>query len=236
MNEIVSIQLDGNELKVESGRTILDVCREAGVDLPVMCYLEGLSVVGACRLCVVELEGSPRLFPACTTPVAANQVIRTQTEKLKRYRRMIVELFFAERNHICAVCVANNACELQDLARRVGMDHVRFPYLFPECGVDASHPHAVLDHHRCILCTRCVRVCDEVEGAHTWDVMGRGHASRVIADFNEPWGSSTTCTSCGKCVQVCPTGALWPKAASMGNLRKEPGKITELVAKRKLSA
>lgn len=236
MNEIVSIQLDGQELKVGAGRTILEVCREAGVALPVMCYLEGLSVVGACRLCLVEIEGSPRLFPACTTPVAAHQVIRTQTDKLKSYRRMIVELFFAERNHICAVCVANNHCELQGLAQRVGMDHVRFPYLNPECGVDASHPHAVLDHNRCILCTRCVRVCDEVESAHTWDVMGRGHASRVIADFNEPWGASTTCTSCGKCVQVCPTGALWPKAASMGNLFKDPSKITELVSKRKRNA
>jgi len=236
MNEIISIRLDGEELKVEFGRTILEVCREQGVDLPVMCYLEGLSTVGACRLCLVEIEGTPRLFPACTTPVAANQVIWTQTAKLKEYRRMIVELFFAERNHICAVCVANNNCELQTLAQRVGMDHVRFPYLFQECRTDASHPEAVLDHNRCILCTRCVRVCDEVEGAHTWDVMGRGYSARLIADFNEPWGASTTCTSCGKCVEVCPTGALWPKAATIGKLSKEPAAITELVAKRKLNA
>jgi bidirectional [NiFe] hydrogenase diaphorase subunit len=232
MPEPIPIQIDGQELKVAAGRTILEVCRENGIDLPVLCYLEGLSTVGACRLCVVEIEGSPRLFPACTTPVAPKQIIRTNTDKLRNYRRMIVELLFAERNHVCAVCVANGNCELQQLGYRVGMDHVRFPYLFPECATDASHEKYVLDHHRCVLCTRCVRVCDEVEGAHNWDVAGRGFTSRVIADFSQPWGESVTCTACNKCIQVCPTGALWPKEASIGVLRKRPATVSELVAKR----
>ncbi len=232
MPEPIPITLDGRELKVPSGRTILDVCRENNVDLPTLCYLEGLGTVGACRLCVVEIEGSPRLFPACTTPVAPNQIIHTQSDRLRKYLRMIVELLFAERNHVCAVCVANGNCELQDLAGRLGMDHVRFPYLFPEAAVDASHQKAVLDHNRCILCTRCVRVCDEVEGAHNWDVAGRGFASRIIADFSQPWLDSVTCTNCGKCVQVCPTGALWPKDATIGTLRKTPASVSELVAKR----
>jgi bidirectional [NiFe] hydrogenase diaphorase subunit len=232
MPESLAIKIDDQDLKAESGLTILDVCRAHGIDLPTLCHLEGLSTVGACRLCLVEIEGSPRLFPACTTPISANQIIRTRTEKLERYRRMIVELFFAERNHVCAVCVSNGHCELQNLGYRVGMDHVRFPYLFPSCDVDATHARFVMDHNRCILCTRCVRACDEVEGAHTWDVSGRGHDSRVIADFSQPWGTSTTCTSCGKCLEVCPTGALWPKDASIGSLRKTPATITELVAKR----
>lgn len=232
MPEPIAIKIDGRDLKVESGRTILEVCRAQGIDLPVMCYLEGLGNVGACRLCVVEIEGSPRLFPACTTPVAANQVIHTQTEKLRKYRRMIVELFFAERNHVCAVCVANGHCELQNLGYKVGLDHVRFPYLFPDCRVDASHARFVLDHNRCILCTRCVRVCDEVEGAHHWDVAGRGFNSRIIADFNGLWGDSTSCTACGKCLEVCPTGALWSKDASIGTLRRNPGMIADLVVRR----
>jgi bidirectional [NiFe] hydrogenase diaphorase subunit len=234
MSEPIAVRIDDRELKVESGRTILDVCRDEGIDIPVMCYLAGLEPVGACRLCLVEIEGSPRLFPACTTPVAPNQVIRTRTDKLQKYRRMIVELFFAERNHICAVCVANGRCELQDLATHVGMEHVRFPYLYPECRVDASHRQFVLDHNRCILCTRCVRVCDEVEGAHTWDVAGRGYQSRVIADLAQPWGDSITCTSCGKCIQVCPTGALWPKTATTGTLRKAPDSISDLIAQREV--
>ena len=100
--------------------------------------------------------------------------VRTDTERLREYRRMIVELLFAERNHICSVCVANGHCELQDLAVAVGMDHVRFDYLNPSCDVDISHERFGVDHNRCILCTRCVRVCDEIEGAHTWDVAGRG--------------------------------------------------------------
>jgi len=235
MPEPIPIQIDGRELRVEPGRTILAVCQENGIDIPTMCYMEGLSTVGACRLCLVEIVGSPRLFPACTTPVAPNQIINTQTEKLRNYRRMLVELWFAERNHVCAVCVANGNCELQELGYRVGMTHVRFPYLFPDCRVDASHRQFVLDHNRCVLCTRCVRVCDEVEGTHCWDVSGRGHHTRVISDFNEPWGDATTCTSCGKCVQVCPTGALWSKDASIGRLTKSPETVVDLVAKRRRS-
>jgi bidirectional [NiFe] hydrogenase diaphorase subunit len=133
---------------------------------------------------------------------------------------MILELLFAERNHICSVCVANGHCELQNLAQQQGMTHVRFGYLYPHASVDASHERFVIDHNRCILCTRCVRVCDEIEGAHTWDVMGRGTNSRVITDLNQPWGTSETCTSCGKCVQVCPTGALFEKGKSVAEMAK----------------
>lgn len=228
----LNVTIDEKPVAVETGQTILSACQKAGVHLPVLCAFEGLSAVGACRLCLVEVQGTNKLLPACVTPVAPNQVIRTQTDRLLKYRRMTLELFFAERNHVCAVCVANNACDLQTLARSVGMEHVRFPYLYPDCHLDASHGKFVLDHNRCILCTRCVRVCDEVEGAHNWDVMGRGTSSRIIADFNQPWGESVTCTSCGKCLQVCPTGALWSKDASIGRLEKAPEKITELVKAR----
>lgn len=229
----VKLQIDGKEILADAGKTLLEVCRESQIDIPTMCHFEGLGDVGACRLCVVEMEGTPKLFPTCTTPAAEGQKIKTVTEKLTKYRRMIVELLFSERNHICAVCVANNNCDLQDLAYKVGMEHVRFPYLYQDCKLDASHPDFVMDHNRCIMCTRCVRVCDEVEGAHHWDVMGRGVSSRIIGDFNQPWGDSGTCTSCGKCVEICPTGALWPKNAVIGTLGKKPETVTELIGKRK---
>ena len=145
---------------------------------------------------------------------------------------MILELLFAERNHICAVCVANNHCDLQNLATEQGLMHVRFPYLYPNAAVDASHDMFVMDHNRCILCTRCVRVCDEVEGAHTWDVMGRGTNSRVITDLNQPWGTSDTCTSCGKCVQVCPTGALSSKGKSVAEMVKRRDFLSNLTRTR----
>jgi bidirectional [NiFe] hydrogenase diaphorase subunit len=112
------------------------------------------------------------------------------------------------------------------------MDHVRFPYLFPDCNVDGTNKIYNIDHNRCIMCTKCVRTCDEVEGAHTWDVRGRGFESRIIADFDEAWGTSPTCTLCGKCVSVCPTGALWHKQSVQNNMKKSPEMVSELTAKR----
>lgn len=230
----ISVTIDGKPLQAELGKTILDVCREAGIEILTMCHLKGLTDVGACRLCLVEIEGVNRLLSACTTKVAANMVIQTKTERIKKYQRITTELFFAERNHVCAVCVANGACELQDLGYKVGMDATRYPFLFPKCETDTSHPWYVMDHNRCIMCTRCVRACAEVEGAHNWDVMNRGFQVRVISDFNTPWGDSVTCTSCGKCLHACPTGAIWPKAVVQGQLEKEPEMIDELVEKRKM--
>ncbi|MBV9079580.1 MAG: (2Fe-2S)-binding protein, partial [Elusimicrobia bacterium] len=159
------LTIDDKVVDADAGQTLFAVAKNAGIEIPALCHFDGLGDVGACRLCLVEIEGSPKLFPACTTPAAANQKVRTTSERLKRYRRMTLELFFSERNHTCAVCVANYNCELQKLAAACGMDSVRFRRLDQACALDASHPELVMDHSRCIMCTRCVRVCDEVEGA-----------------------------------------------------------------------
>jgi bidirectional [NiFe] hydrogenase diaphorase subunit len=206
-----TLMIDGKECAGSEGQTVLEVAREAGVGIPTLCHLDGLCDVGACRLCVVEVRGSTKLLPSCTTAVAEGMEVTTDSDRLVEYRRAIVEMLFVERNHVCAVCVANNNCELQSRAAELGLTHLELDTINPSLAVDASHERFAIDHNRCIMCTRCVRVCDEVEGAHTWDVMGRGLEARVVTDLGTPWGESTTCTGCGKCVQVCPTGAIFEK-------------------------
>ncbi len=219
--EVRTLRVDGIDLSARADQTILDAAREHEVSIPTLCHLDGLSDVGACRLCLVEVKGVGKLLPACVTRVEEGMDVTTESDRLRKYRRMILELLFAERNHICSVCVANGHCDLQSLAQNQGLTHIEFPYRYPKLPVDASHERFVVDHNRCILCTRCVRVCDEIEGAHTWDVMGRGIESMVITDMRQPWGESDTCTSCGKCIQVCPTGALFEKGRYGAQMAKK---------------
>jgi bidirectional [NiFe] hydrogenase diaphorase subunit len=217
---VITLTINDELVSAQEGQPLLTVLHEQGIDIPTLCHLDGLSERGGCRLCLVEIAGANKLQPACVTPAVESMVVYTHSDRLVKYRRMILELLFSERNHTCAVCVMNGACELQWAAAQIGMDHVRYEYLSPSLPVDASHERFMLDHNRCILCTRCVRVCDEIEGAHVWDVMGRGANSRIIADLNQPWGTSQSCTSCGKCVQVCPTGALTSKGMSVAEMVK----------------
>lgn len=227
-----TLTIDNKPVSAHEDQTVLEAARDAGIHIPTLCHLEGLSDVGACRLCLVEVAGSNKLQPACVLKVAEGMEVKTDTERLRRYRRMILELLFAERNHVCSVCVANGHCELQDLAVEFGMDHVRFEYRFPKYEVDITQRLFGLDHNRCILCTRCVRVCWYVEGAGTLNVAGRGVHSWIITDLNQPWGDSDTCTSCGKCVLACPTGALFRQGASVAEMQRDRTKLEFIVTAR----
>jgi bidirectional [NiFe] hydrogenase diaphorase subunit len=232
MSRVVTLKINDQDVSGREDETILELARENGIFIPTLCHLEGLSDIGACRLCLVEIKGMSKLMPACVIRPQEGMEVYTESERLQKYRRMVIELLFVEGNHICSVCVANGHCELQNLAMSLDVDHISLSYRNPKREVDASHERFAFDHNRCILCTRCVRACSEVEGAHTWDVMGRGIQSCVITDLNQPWGDAESCTSCGKCVQVCPTGALFVKGKAVGEMTKHQGFLTTLAQTR----
>lgn len=229
----VGVSFDGEEVAAFADESVLQAARRNDVEIPSLCYLEGLSVWGGCRLCVIEVAEDHRLRPACATQVAADMEILVDTPQLRSYRKSILELLFAEGNHVCAVCVSNGNCELQDMAVRCGMDHVRYDLQAPLRTIDASHPKYVFDPNRCILCTRCVRVCDEIEGAHVWDVAMRGNRAEVVTELGKPWGESSSCTWCGKCVAVCPTGSLFHQGSAVGEMEHSAGTILRLAVARR---
>jgi len=206
----ITLTINGRQVKGKEGDTVLEVCQANGIDVPTLCHFDGLSDVGACRMCVVEIEKERRPVPACTYPARDGLVVETNTERLERYRRQMLELIFTEHNHFCMFCEASGDCELQKLAYRYQMDNVRYPYAFPSLSVDSLSDYLVIDHNRCILCGRCIRACSEVAGSHTLDFSQRGWKTLVTADLEQPLGESS-CFLCGACVQACPTGAIFSK-------------------------
>jgi len=229
---VKTFKIDDIDVTGRSNSSILEIANEHNINIPTLCYMEGLSCVGACRMCLIEVRGSSKLIPACTAKIKDGMEVITNSPKVQSHRKMVLSMIFAERTHTCSVCVSNGHCELQNQAIEQNLEHSLVPYIHKNFEMDASHKFFNYDPNRCILCTRCVRVCDEVEGAHALDIMGRGIDAKIIHDMDEPWSESTSCTSCGKCVQVCPTGALFEKGVSATEMIKKKDIVTNLIKTR----
>ncbi len=204
----VKLTINGQEIEVPAETTVLRAAEMNGISIPKLCDHPHLTPYGGCRLCVVEVEGARTLQPSCTLPVSQGMVVRTDTPKTQEARQFVLTLLFSERNHFCMYCqMSGGDCELQNAAYHEGMTHWPLQPNWQPYPVDASQPHFVLDHNRCILCRRCVRACAELVGNFTLGMQERGASTILVADLNVPLGQSS-CVSCGTCLQVCPTGAL----------------------------
>lgn len=203
----VNITINGKELQVDEGISILLAARQNDIYIPTLCHHPALSEWGGCRLCIVEVDGSPKLAASCVTPVRAGMSIVTNNDRIVESRRTILEFLFAERNHNCMFCPRSGECELQRLAYELQMDHLTVAFSFKEFPTDVTSRYMAIDHNRCILCGRCIRACQEIAGAHVLGFHHRGPKTMIGMDLKTE-RSNSTCMDCGVCMQVCPTGAI----------------------------
>ena len=226
---LAKITIDGREVAACEGQTILGAAQAAGVDIPTLCHHPALESIGACRICLVEVERQYNLQPACTFQVADGMVVHTESERAVAARKSVLQSLFSERNHFCMYCQLSGDCELQRLAYRYGLDSWLYPRPYTPMPVDASRQYFVMDHNRCILCRRCVRACAEMVGNYTLGVGGRGGDSMIVADMGVPFGDSS-CISCGTCLQVCPTGALMDRKSAYRGVEDDVERVPSICA------
>lgn len=203
------LKINGNEIEVDPGLTVLQAAKTLGIDIPTLCHHDQLNPIGACRLCVVETKQGT-LQPACTLPATQGLEVETESPRVVETRKFILNLLFAERNHYCMYCEVSGDCELQNMGYRYGIDHFAFSPYQNKFPTDFGHKYILLEHNRCILCRRCVRACSDLAGHYVLGIVNRGAHTMLSPDMESPLKASS-CVSCGVCVQVCPTGSLSDK-------------------------
>lgn len=211
----ITLTIDGRKVEAPKGVTVLEAALGAGIYIPTLCYDPDLKPYGACRLCVVEIEGMRGIVSSCTTPAADKMVVHTESPKVNQARKVALELIMVNHNADCLTCAKNQNCELQKVARYLGIDQEHLNKLRKSTRVlpvDKSHPAFDRDHNKCILCARCVRACQEIACVGAIDLAFRGYAAKVSTFGDKPI-SESICEACGECIARCPTGALLPKQA-----------------------
>jgi len=208
MSETVSFIIDGVEVQGQAGQTILEAAEAAGIYIPRLCHLKGLAPYGSCRVCTVMANGRPQA--ACVQPIAEGMVVEHDSERVRKLRRDIIDMLFVEGNHFCMFCEKSGNCELQAMAYRFGITAPQYPYQFPKRDVDASHPDIFIDHNRCILCARCVRASQDLDGKNVFGFVGRGRHKRVAVNA-EARLADTDIDITDKAINVCPVGAIMRK-------------------------
>jgi iron-only hydrogenase group A len=208
---MITIEVNGRKVEANQGEMLLGALRRAGVKIPTLCHIDGLPPSGACRMCVVEVEGQRGLVPSCAFPAAAGMKIQTHSPRAVQARKTIIELLLANHPDDCLYCVRNGNCQLQTLAEELGVRGRRFAGERSRYTLDASSPSIVRDPAKCILCGKCVRICEEVQCVSAIDFIGRGSRAKIGTAFDEGLNVST-CVNCGQCITICPTGALAEKS------------------------
>ena len=211
----VTLTVDGRSVTVPAGTTVMRAAAEIGTAIPKLCATDSLKQFGSCRLCLVEIDGARGTPASCTTPVADGMIVRTQTPRLQKLRKGVMELYISDHPLDCLTCAANGDCELQDQAGAVGLRDVRYGDQGADHlgqAKDVSNPYFDFDPSKCIVCSRCVRACDEVQGTFALTIQGRGFESKVSAGLKTDNFLGSECVSCGACVQACPTATLTEKA------------------------
>ena len=203
----ITVTLNGKQVTTPAGVTILDMARKNGVEIPTLCYLEGLTATGSCRICVVEVENSRTLVASCHTPVAPNMVIQTHSPKVLETRKVIVDLLMASHCGTCYMCDKANVCLLRAVAIDLDVGEARFPVRRRFFQVEDESPYINRDLSKCILCRKCVRACNELAKKHLFSVGYRGFESKIVVDFDEMLNKDV-CKDCGICIEHCPTDAL----------------------------